>query len=107
MHMKRLIELGVLSMEKRRRHCCLQLPDCRTGLENGTSLSSEVHHGGTRANRHKLQWSRFHILDKREKYTTRMGQTWDRVAQRCSGISIFRDVQDSLGPDHLDLMRPV
>lgn len=40
---------------------CLQLPDCRTGLEDGASPFSEGHSDG---NRHNLQQGKFHIQVK-------------------------------------------
>lgn len=47
-----------------RPFCCLQLPGCRTGLEDGTSPFSEGHSDG---NRHKLQQGKFRIQGKGEK----------------------------------------
>ena len=63
MHMKRLRELDIFSLEKNakgRPCCCLQLPDCRTGLEDGASLRSARW-------RHKLQGGKFLIPEKRGK----------------------------------------
>lgn len=67
MHINRLREMDIFSLEKRRQGGDLVAVYSRTGLEDGASPFSEEHSDG---NRHKLQQGKFHIQGKRGKISS-------------------------------------
>ena len=98
---KRLRELGLFSLEKWRlrgdlTNASKYLKDgCR---EDGTRLFSVVPSNSTRGNGHKLKHRKFQLNMRKNFFTLRVMEPWNRqAAQRGCGVSFSGDIQDPPG----------
>lgn len=96
-----LRELGLFTLEKSMLGgdliaiCSCLMGGCR---EVRGRVFLELHSSKKRGNRHKLEHEKF-SLDIRKNACHVSGQTLAQISQRCCGISILGDSQNSTGKD--------
>jgi len=76
--------------------------------EDGDRLFSVVSSERTRSNRHKLQYSKFHLNIRKDFFHCEGGQTPEHSAHRDCGVPASGSIQNlvGLGPDQSALADP-
>ena len=99
-HEERLGELGLFSLEKRRLRDDLinfyKYLKCGSQRDMA-NLFSAVCGGRTRGNNHKLQHRKFCTNMRRNSFTVRLAEHWNRLSRGTCGVSFSGDIQDPSG----------